>query len=198
MILPFTTGIGKKVLYICKDQICKLQQVSASHLIFHCVNIINTKHKRCNGNSHVTATLGQWWAPKDHQGVLPSIHNSLRLPAEISKDWQKSLCPLRDYFLPRTVKGSKNHSVSFVVSIAVSCRLSLDTFAVFFPPSRIHYHLGWMVSSYTHDVFQQSQEPARHLSVQLKIHLQHQKWRNANQRQPIMPLSTRRSINLQN
>lgn len=160
--------------------------------------MINTKRKRCNGNSHVTATLGQWWTPKDCQGVLPSIHNSLRFLGEISQAGQKSLCLWEITSYPEQRKAQKNHSVSFAVSIALSCRLSQDIFAIFFPPSHVHYHLRWMVSSYTDDVFLQSQEPARHFSIQLNVHPQDQKWRNTNQRQLIMRLSIRRSINLQN
>lgn len=69
----------------------------------------------------------------------------------------------------------------YVVSIALSCRLSLEVSAIFFPPSHVYYHLRWVVPPYTVDVFLQSEEPARHLSIQLKIHPQYQKRRNTNQ-----------------
>lgn len=94
--------------------------------------MINTKCKRCNGNSHVTATLRQWWTPKDCQGVLPSIHNSLRFLGEISSGAEVPL-PLRDYFLPRKEKGSKESQCQFCSQHCTELQTQPGHFCYFLP-----------------------------------------------------------------
>lgn len=149
-----------------------------------------------------TSTWQQHWDNGEPQKIAKvCYHPSIILPYSLQKSpksGRSSLSPLREtsYPCPEQWKAQRqNHGVSLC---SQHCTDSMEAFCYLLPsfPSPLSAKVDGLTQHPWS--FLQSGEPARHLFIQLKIHPQHQKRRNTNQRQPIMPLSMRWSINLQN